>query len=82
MDEKDLKINTLENNYKSMSEKIDDLKDVVRDGFNEIKTDLKCFREDCDNKYASKLTEKIVYSMAGIILVSFLTAIVYLVINK
>ena len=82
MDDKDLKINTLENNYKSMSEKIDDLKDTVNAGFESIKGEIKCFRDECDKKYASKLTEIIVYSMAGLILVSVFGYMISQAINK
>ena len=63
--EQDLKINTLENNYKSMTEKIDELKKLML----EVKSEIKCFREDSDKKYASKLTEIIVYGLVGLILV-------------
>lgn len=82
MDDKDLKINTLENNYKSMSEKIDDLKEIVNDGFDNMRNDFKCFREECDKKYASKLTEIIVYSMAGLMLVSVFGYMITQAINK
>jgi len=81
MDERDLKINTLENNYKSMSEKIDDLKKSVNEGFEDIKEEIKCFRDYSDNKYASKLTEKIVYAMASMILLAFFGGIITLIIK-
>lgn len=82
MDDKDLKINTLENNYKSMSEKIDKLEGVVLDGFKDLKDEFKCWKDECDKKYASKLTEIIVYSMAGLILVSVFGYIITQAINK
>lgn len=74
----DIKINTLEQNYKSMSEKIDDLKDTVKNGFDDIKNEFKCFREEADKKYASKLTEQIVYGLVGLILVSVATGVIAL----
>lgn len=76
--DQDIKINTLEQNYKSMSEKIDDLKIAVRDGFEDIKKEFKCFREEADKKYASKLTEQIVYGLVGLILVSVATGVIAL----
>lgn len=82
MDEKDIKINTLENNYKSMSEKIDDLKETVNAGFESIKEEFKCWKNECDKKYASKLTEIIVYSMAGLILITVFGYMIGQVINK
>lgn len=82
MDDKDLKINTLENNYKSMSEKIDKLEGVVLEGFKDLKDEFKCWRDECDKKYASKLTEIIVYSMAGLILVSVFGYMISQAINK
>ena len=74
----DIKINTLEQNYKSMSEKIDDLKNTVKNGFDDIKKEFKCFREEADKKYASKLTEQIVYGLVGLILVSVATGVIAL----
>lgn len=82
MDDKDLKINTLENNYKSMSEKIDKLEGVVLEGFKDLKDEFKCWKDECDKKYASKLTEIIVYSMAGLILVSVFGWMISQAINK
>ncbi len=76
--DQDLKINTLEQNYKSMSEKIDDLKNTVKNGFDDIKKEFKCFREEADKKYASKLTEQIVYGLVGLILVSVATGVIAL----
>ncbi len=81
MDERDLKINTLENNYKSMSEKIDDLKKSMNKGFEDIKEELRCFRDYSDSRYASKLTEKIVYAMASMILIAFFGGIITLIIK-
>jgi hypothetical protein len=73
----DIKINTLEQNYKSMSDKIDDLKTIMV----EIKQDIKCFREDSDKKYASKLVEKIVYGLVSMLLVAFIGGVIALVIK-
>lgn len=75
-------IAVLKTNYKSMSDKIDDLKETVNDGFASMKEDFKCFRDECDKKYASKLTEIIVYSMAGLILVTVFGYIITQAINK
>lgn len=73
---------SLEANDKSMSEKIDDLKEIVNDGFDNMRNDFKCFRDECDKKYASKLTEIIVYSMAGLMLVTVFGYMITQAINK
>jgi tetrahydromethanopterin S-methyltransferase subunit G len=70
----DKKIIVLETNYKSMSEKIDDLKKAVETGFGELKKEFKCIREENERKYVSQ--EKfepirmIVYGMVGLILIT------------
>ena len=70
----DKKILVLETNYKSMSEKIDDLKKSVDTGFNELKKEFKCIRAENEKKFVSQ--EKfepiriIVYGMVGLILIT------------
>lgn len=44
-----------------------------------VKTSVEQWIEDADRKYASKLTEKIVYGMIGVILTSLLVALLTLV---
>ena len=39
----------------------------------EIKADLKEFIKCADKKYASKLTEKVVYGLVGMVLIAFIT---------
>jgi hypothetical protein len=77
----DLKINTLENNYKAMGEKIDRLEEAVVNGFNELKAEFKCMRAENDQRYASKLTEQIVYGLVGLILLAFAGGVVTLVLR-
>lgn len=79
--QQDKQIAVLETNYKNMGEKIDKLEKAVVNGFNELKEEFKCFKQEADDKYASKLTEKIVYAMAGLILVSFFGVIIRLTLN-
>ncbi len=79
--EQDLKINTLENNQNSMAEKIDDLKKTVVAGFSELKAEFKAVRDESDKKYASKLTEHIVYTLAGLFLIAMIGALINLVIK-
>lgn len=74
-------IATLKEAQKNMAEKIDDLKQVVTAGFSDIKEEFMKFREEADKKYASKLTETIVYGLVGIILVAVVTALIALVIK-
>lgn len=73
--EQDLKINTLENNQLSMAEKLDDLKTTMVAGFKDIKQEFKTMREENDLKYASKLTEKIVYGLVSLIVITVFGAI-------
>jgi uncharacterized protein YhaN len=75
------RIATLEANNKSMSDKIDDIKKAVDEGFKDIKEEFKCFREEADKKYASKLTETIVYALVGIILVAVIGEVITLVLK-
>ncbi len=82
MDDKDIKINTLENNYKSMSEKIDELKEAVSDGFTEMKKDFKDFRESCDKKYASKRIETVVDKLTWLVISSVVLTVLGLIIIK
>ena len=73
--EQDIKINTLENNQTSMAEKLDDLKLTMVAGFKDIKQEFKTMREENDKKYASKLTEKIVYGLVSLIVITVFGAI-------
>lgn len=80
-EQQDLKINTLENNQSSMSEKLDDLKKTMLAGFKDIKADFKAVRAESDKKYASKLTEKVVYSLVALGLVALFSELFKHLIN-
>lgn len=75
----ELDIAILQNNYSNMSEKIDKLEKTVVKGFEDIKTELVCIKDSSDKKYASKLTEKIVYGMVALIVVGALTAMLTII---
>ena len=79
----DIKINTLETNYKAMSDKLDDVKTTLKDGFKDLKNELKDFKDECNCNYVSKDVfspiKTIVYGMVGFILLSFLAGLAYLV---
>jgi len=78
--EKKLELNFEE--HRTIMEKIDDLtKSLVEIQISIAKLPEKMF-EKADERYASKLSEKIVYGMAGIVLTLVLTALVFLVIKK
>lgn len=79
--EQTTQIELLKQSQKSMSEKLDELKDLVIKGFAEIKIEMKETDERNEKKFASKLTEKIVYGMAGALLLTILGAIASLVIR-
>ena len=59
------------NNYKKMGERMAKLETDV----DYIKKRLDNFIECADRKYASKLTEKIVYGLVGLILIAFMTKV-------
>ena len=71
----DKKITVLETNYLNMSEQIKDLKKAVDLGFNDLKNEFRLIREENDKKYASKLTEKIVYGLVSLIVITVFGAI-------
>ena len=75
----DIKINTLEVNYLNMTKQISDLDTKVEKGFENVLREIRCFKEEADEKYASKLVEKIVYGLSSLVLVSFFTGLIYLV---
>jgi Txe/YoeB family toxin of Txe-Axe toxin-antitoxin module len=78
--EKKLELNFEE--HRTIMEKIDDLtKSLVEIQISIAKLPEKMF-EKADERYASKLSEKIVYGMAGTVLTLVLTALVFLVIKK
>lgn len=71
----ELDIAVLKNNYQNMSEKIDKLEKNVINGFEEIKMEFKCFRDENDKKYTSKLTEKIVFGLVALITIYFINVL-------
>lgn len=73
----DAEIATLKEAQKNMAAKIDDLNTTVTDGFDRVMNKF----DSLDDKFASKLTEKIVYGLVGLILVAVITALVALVIK-
>jgi hypothetical protein len=79
--QQDREIVVLQTNYHNMAEKIDKLERVLLRGIEELKMEIKCWREEADKRYASKLTEKIVYAMASLILVSFFWWLITLVLK-
>jgi hypothetical protein len=44
----------------------------ISESLDELKVEFKGFTEQCDKKYASKWTEKIVFGMVGMIVLYFL----------
>ena len=79
--EQTTQIELLKQSQKTMSEKLDELKDLVVSGFADIKKEMKETDEKNEGKFASKSTELIVYGMAGFIFLAFLKAIVESVIK-
>ena len=79
--EQTTQIELLKQSQKSMSEKLDELKDLVVSGFADIKKEMKETDEKNEKKFASKLTEKIVYAMAGAMLLAVIGAVMSLVIK-
>lgn len=71
--DQDLKINTLEVNYKSMSEKIDTLTDLVRNEFASLRVELKTNYVSNDRFLPVKV---LTYGFAGILFSAVVVAIV------
>lgn len=85
----DKAIAILENNYSHMTKQLEEIKS----GINDIKSEITCIRKETaqaftdhikesDERYASKLSEKIVYTLVGVLSMSVIVAIVGLVITK
>ena len=68
-----MKIQNIEEKLAMMPTK-DEMKLVIKEAVEEA-------LKGCDTKYASKLTERIVYTFVGIILTSVGTALIYLVLK-
>jgi hypothetical protein len=73
--ESNLKINTLEQQMKTVNEKLDKLDKQIDTGFKEIKKELSCYVR----KEEFATVRSIVYGMVGMILTSFLAGLIYLV---
>lgn len=73
MDDKDLKINTLEVNYKAMAEKIDALTELVKEEFSSLRDELKNNYVSNDKFLPVKL---LTYGFAGILFSAVIVAIV------
>lgn len=81
MNEQDLKIQKLQIDQSNMAEKFEDLKGTVINGFEKMEVKFDKFIEEADKKYASKLTEKIVYGLVGVVCLSVAGALVALVLK-
>ncbi len=67
--------------FSNMDKKIDDLKKLMSDLRIDIaKLPEKVF-EKCDKRYASKLAERVIFGMVGVILTTVLMAIIYLILK-
>ena len=73
MDDKDLKINTLEVNYKAMAEKIDALTDLVKEEFASLRDELRTNYVSNDKFLPVKI---LTYGFAGILFSAVIVAIV------
>lgn len=75
----ELDIAILQNNYKSMSDKIDNLQEIVLEGFKELKKELKDNYVSNDRFLPVKI---LTYGFAGILFSAVVIAIVANVITK
>lgn len=73
MDDKDLKINTLEVNYKAMAEKIDALTELVKEEFSSLRDELRTNYVSNDKFLPVKI---LTYGFAGILFSAVIVAIV------
>jgi len=76
--DQDLKINTLEVNYNTMSQKIDDLSCLVKEEFTLLKKDLK---DNYVNKTEFWGVKTIVYGLVGLILIAFAGGMISLIVK-
>lgn len=76
--EQDIKINTLEVNYNTMSQKIDDLSCLVKEEFTLLKKDLK---DNYVNKTEFWGVKTIVYGLVGLILIAFAGGMISLIVK-
>lgn len=81
-EERAIQIAKLEANQNNMAQQLEDLKNTVIDWFSDIKKDIKDFKTECNNTYASKSVERIVYWLVWLILSAVAVAILWLVIKK
>lgn len=80
-EEKLIRKKDCDKNVKIMTDKIDNIKEEIN-GIRLIIAKLpEALHEKFRDEFASKLTEKIVYSMAGIILTTVCLGVVYLVVR-
>lgn len=77
--QQELDIAILQNNYKTMSDKIDDLQEIVVNGFKEIKCELKDNYVSNDKFLPVKL---LTYGFAGILFTGVIIALISNVIEK
>ncbi len=77
-DELKIKVAVMQNDIKNICKKMDigDERNVSE--HKEIKDLIQNFINNADKKYASKLTEKVVYTLCGVILVS----VIYLILKS
>lgn len=83
------KIAVLDNRMQNIERKVDDLREQMSAGFNDLSCKLDKYVEEeiyeKDKKYTDKrisLMEKIVYGTVGLVLVAFVTAILNIVYGK
>ena len=85
-DKCDKHINQMSDKIDKLGEKFDGFKDDISSKITSLEVAIAGFPEKMvkknDEKYASKLTQKIVYSMVAFILMAVLSSIIYLVIKK
>lgn len=75
-------LNHLSRNMQEMKDNTDLNRQSIRDLFKDnvkVRADIKEGFDNLENKYASKLVEKIVFGGVGVILLTFLGALIYLI---
>lgn len=76
------KVQTVKNDVAQVDLKVSDISTKIDAKFAMLEVNLEDKFASQDKKFASKLTEKIVYGLCAIILVGFITALVTLVIQQ
>lgn len=76
------RIARLEANQDNVMDRLEKIEKEVKDGFKSVEQQLWSFIKSADEKYASKLTQIMVYAFAWMVLVAVIWALIALVVIR